>query len=153
MIKLTITFRAGISKTLHRISRLDNRAGYVVGITIRVGKTIRGLVEMIRDVLKEAAAQKSSILLLGPPGMGKTSVIREMARVLANEEAKSVMIVDTSNEIAGDGDVPHSAIGSARRMQVPEAAMQHKRMIEAVQNHTPDVIIIDEVYLIQSPPL
>lgn len=130
---------------MHRISRLDNRAGKAVGLTIRVGKTIRGLVAMIRDVLKEAAARKSSVLLLGPPGMGKTSVIREMARVLANEEAKSVMIVDTSNEIAGDGDVPHPAIGSARRMQVPEVAMQHKRMIEAVQNHTPDVVIVDEV--------
>lgn len=115
-----------------------------MGLTIRVGKTIAGLVTMIADVLMDAAKRKASILLLGAPGMGKTSVIREMARVLADHEL-SVMIVDTSNEIAGDGDVPHPAIGLARRMQVPEAREQHRRMIEAVQNHTPDVIIVDEV--------
>lgn len=117
-----------------------------MGLTVRVGKTIHGLVHMISDVLSEAAKTKNSILLLGAPGMGKTSVIREMARVLADgTPRRSVMIVDTSNEIAGDGDVPHPAIGSARRMQVPRAVEQHKRMVEAVQNHTPDVIIVDEV--------
>jgi stage III sporulation protein SpoIIIAA len=99
---------------------------------------------MIADVLKDAASRKTSILLLGAPGMGKTSVIREMASVLSEEEL-SVMIVDTSNEIAGDGDVPHPAIGSARRMQVLDARQQHKCMIEAVQNHTPDIVIVDEV--------
>jgi stage III sporulation protein SpoIIIAA len=116
----------------------------MVGVTIRVGKTISGLVAMVADVLEDAAKRKASILLLGAPGMGKTSVIREMACKLAEDEW-SVMIVDTSNEIAGDGDIPHPAIGGARRMQVPMASEQHKRMIEAVQNHTPDIIVVDEV--------
>lgn len=136
--------RAGIERTLHRISRLQNRKGEVVGLTIRVGKTIRGLITMISDVLMDAASHKTSILLLGAPGMGKTSVIREIARVLSERDL-SVMVVDTSNEIAGDSNIPHPAIGMARRMQVPEAKEQHRRMIEAVQNHTPDVIIVDEV--------
>ena len=75
------------------------------------------------------AAVPNSLLFLGRPGVGKTTVIREMARVLSDELHKRVVIVDTSNEIGGDGDVPHPAIGGARRMQVPDPSQQHKVMV------------------------
>jgi stage III sporulation protein AA len=133
--------RAGIQRTLHRISSLVNRSEEVIGLTCRVGRAVFGTVEILRDV----AESGQSILILGPPGVGKTTLLREMARVLADELKKRVIVVDTSNEIAGDGDIPHPAIGHARRMQVPRPEMQHEVMIEAVENHMPEVIIIDEI--------
>ena len=133
--------RAGIERTLHRISALRNRKGQVVGITCRVGRAVLGTIKVIEDL---AFADKN-ILLLGRPGVGKTTMLREVARVLADEARKRVIIVDTSNEIAGDGDVPHPAIGHARRMQVTSPNRQHAVMIEAVENHMPQVIIIDEM--------
>src|SRR5256885_4968123 len=133
--------RAGIERTLHRISALRNRAGKVVGLTLRVGRAVYGTVEIIRDIVESGR----SILLLGRPGVGKTTMLREVARVLADDLNKRVVVVDTSNEIAGDGDVPHPGIGRARRMQVPEPDHQHAVMIEAVENHMPEVIVIDEI--------
>ncbi|TVU51373.1 hypothetical protein EJB05_02798 [Eragrostis curvula] len=133
--------RAGIEGTLHRISAIRSRKGMVVGLTCRVGRAVTGHVDMVRDLLN----YKESILFLGRPGVGKTTVMREIARVLADEFQKRVVIVDTSNEIGGDGDIPHSAIGGARRMQVPEPSMQHRVMIEAVENHMPEVVIVDEI--------
>ncbi len=133
--------RAGIEKTLHRISAMRNRAGTIIGLTCRVGRAIFGTVEMIRDLVEAG----QSILLLGRPGVGKTTALREIARVLADDLSKRVVIIDTSNEIAGDGDIPHPAIGRARRMQVACPEQQHQVMIEAVENHTPEVIIIDEI--------
>jgi stage III sporulation protein SpoIIIAA len=133
--------RAGIERTLHRISALRNRAGKVVGLTLRVGRAVYGTMEIIRDVVEAGR----SILLLGRPGVGKTTLLREVARVLADELAKRVVIVDTSNEIAGDGDIPHPGIGRARRMQVSTPSLQHAVMIEAVENHMPEVVVIDEI--------
>ena len=133
--------RAGIEKTLHRISAMRNRSGNVIGLTCRVGRAVFGTVEMIRDLIEAG----QSILLLGRPGVGKTTALREIARVLADDLNKRVVIIDTSNEIAGDGDIPHPAIGRARRMQVARPEQQHQVMIEAVENHTPEVIIIDEI--------
>ncbi|MDX1998115.1 MAG: R3H domain-containing nucleic acid-binding protein [Thermoanaerobaculia bacterium] len=133
--------RAGIERTLHRISAIRNRDGAVVGLTCRVGRAVYGTVAVLRDVIEAGR----SILLLGRPGVGKTTLLREAARVLADELAKRVVVVDTSNEIAGDGDIPHPGIGRARRMQVPNAATQHAVMIEAVENHMPEVIVIDEI--------
>ncbi|MEK7284863.1 MAG: R3H domain-containing nucleic acid-binding protein [Chloroflexota bacterium] len=133
--------RAGIERTLHRISALRNRAGKVVGLTLRVGRAVYGTMEIIRDVVELG----KSILLLGRPGVGKTTLLREVARVLADDLGKRVVVVDTSNEIAGDGDIPHPGIGRARRMQVPAPALQHAVMIEAVENHMPEVIVIDEI--------
>ena len=133
--------RAGIERTLHRISSIVNRKGRVVGITCRVGRAVFGTIKIIEDL----AFSGQNILLLGRPGVGKTTMLREMARVLSEEAKKRVIIVDTSNEIAGDGDVPHPAIGRARRMQVATPARQHAVMIEAVENHMPEVIIIDEM--------
>lgn len=133
--------RAGVEGTLHRVSAIRNRKGLVVGLTCRVGRAVTGHVDMIRDVLHLG----QSLLFLGRPGVGKTTVIREIARVLSDELHKRVVIVDTSNEIGGDGDVPHPAIGGARRMQVPDPAMQHRVMIEAVENHMPEVVIVDEI--------
>jgi stage III sporulation protein SpoIIIAA len=133
--------RAGIARTLHRISALRNRRGQVVGLTCRVGRAVRGTVALIRDVVE----QGRSILILGRPGVGKTTLLREAARVLADELGKRVVVVDTSNEIAGDGDVPHPGIGRARRMQVARTAAQHQVMIEAVENHMPEVVVIDEI--------
>lgn len=133
--------RAGIGGTLHRISAIRNRRGEVVGLTCRVGRAVRGTVALIRDVVE----QGRSILILGRPGVGKTTLLREAARVLADELGKRVVVVDTSNEIAGDGDVPHPGIGRARRMQVAHPTAQHAVMIEAVENHMPEVIIIDEI--------
>lgn len=136
--------RAGINGTLHRISAIKNRYGRVVGVTCRVGRAITGSAELIRDVLDEE--RTSSILLLGRPGVGKTTAIREISRILADEHDRRVVIVDTSNEIAGDGDVPHVGIGlNARRMQVPMATEQHLVLIEAVENHTPQTIVVDEI--------
>ena len=133
--------RAGIERTLHRISAIRNRVGDVVGLTCRVGRAVFGTVDILRDVIEEG----KSILLLGRPGVGKTTLLREAARVLADELNKRVIVVDTSNEIAGDGDIPHPGIGRARRMQVPSPAEQHAVMIEAVENHMPQVIVIDEI--------
>ncbi len=133
--------RAGIERTLHRISAIRNRVGTVIGLTCRVGRAVYGTVDIIKDVVKT----HKSILLLGRPGVGKTTLLREMARVLADEETRRVVIVDTSNEIAGDGDVPHPGIGLARRMQVPRSDQQHGVMIEAVENHMPEVVVVDEI--------
>ena len=133
--------RAGIEGTLHRISCIRNRRGHIVGMTCRVGRAVTGHIDMIRDILPSG----ESVLFLGRPGVGKTTVIREMARVLSDELKKRVVIIDTSNEIGGDGDVPHPAIGGARRMQVPDPSQQHRVMIEAVENHTPEIIIVDEI--------
>ena len=131
--------RAGIERTLHRISALRNRKGDVVGLTCRVGRAISGTVDIVRDIVESG----NSVLLLGRPGVGKTTLLREVARILA--EKKRVVIVDTSNEIGGDGDIPHPAVGRARRMQVPHPTQQHRVMIEAVENHMPEVIVIDEI--------
>ncbi|MGF1504264.1 MAG: R3H domain-containing nucleic acid-binding protein [Anaerolineae bacterium] len=131
--------RAGIERTLHRISGIRNRRGEIVGLTCRIGRAVFGTIEIIRDIVQGG----KSILMLGKPGVGKTTMLREAARVLAQE--KRVVIVDTSNEIGGDGDIPHQAIGKSRRMQVPTPNLQHEVMIEAVENHNPEVIIIDEI--------
>jgi stage III sporulation protein SpoIIIAA len=133
--------RAGIERTLHRISAMRNRSGEIIGLTCRVGRAIYGTINMIRDLVETGG----SILMLGRPGVGKTTALREIARVLADELDKRVVIVDTSNEIAGDGDIPHPAIGRARRMQVARPELQHQVMIEAVENHMPQVIVIDEI--------
>jgi stage III sporulation protein SpoIIIAA len=131
--------RAGIERTLHRISAIRNREDKIVGLTCRVGRAVYGTIDIIRDIVESG----KSILLLGRPGVGKTTMLREVARVLADK--KRVVIVDTSNEIGGDGDIPHPAIGKARRMQVKTPTMQHAVMIEAVENHMPEVIVIDEI--------
>ncbi|MBW4552845.1 MAG: AAA family ATPase [Aphanocapsa sp. GSE-SYN-MK-11-07L] len=133
--------RAGIERTLHRISALRNRQGDIIGLTCRVGRAVFGTIGMIHDLVESG----KSILLLGRPGVGKTTALREIARVLADDLKKRVVIIDTSNEIAGDGDVPHPAIGRARRMQVSRPELQHQVMIEAVENHMPEVIVIDEI--------
>ncbi len=133
--------RAGIERTLHRISAIRNRKGRIVGLSCRVGRAVFGTVELIKDLVESG----KSILLMGKPGVGKTTMLREAARVLADDLRKRVIIVDTSNEIAGDGDIPHPAIGRARRMQVPTPSMQHAVMIEAVENHMPEVVVIDEI--------
>jgi len=131
--------RAGIERTLHRISAIRNRRGAVVGLTLRVGRAVYGTVDIIQDIIESG----KSVLILGRPGVGKTTLLREAARILA--ESKRVVIVDTSNEIGGDGDVPHPAVGKARRMQVKVPTLQHEVMIEAVENHNPEVIVIDEI--------
>jgi stage III sporulation protein SpoIIIAA len=133
--------RAGIERTLHRISAIRNRQGRIVGLTCRIGRAVYGTIDIIRDVVESG----KSILMLGKPGRGKTTKLREVARVLSDEFKKRVIIVDTSNEIAGDGDIPHPAIGRARRMQVIEPDDQHAVMIEAVENHMPEVVVIDEI--------
>ena len=133
--------RAGIERTLHRISAIRNRSGRVVGLTCRVGRAVFGTIEILRDHIESGR----SILIMGRPGVGKTTMLREAARVLASEFSKRVVVVDTSNEIAGDGDIPHPAIGKARRMQVSAPERQHLVMIEAVENHMPEVIVIDEI--------
>ncbi|MFN2138023.1 MAG: R3H domain-containing nucleic acid-binding protein [Candidatus Promineifilaceae bacterium] len=131
--------RAGIERTLHRISAIRNRLGTIVGLTLRVGRAVYGTIDIIEDIIESG----KSILILGRPGVGKTTLLREAARILA--ESRRVVIVDTSNEIGGDGDVPHPAVGKARRMQVREPMLQHEVMIEAVENHNPEVIVIDEI--------
>ena len=133
--------RAGIERTLHRISAIRNRSERVVGLTCRVGRSVFGTIEILRDHIESG----KSILIMGRPGVGKTTMLREAARVLASEFSKRVVVVDTSNEIAGDGDIPHPAIGKARRMQVSSPERQHLVMIEAVENHMPEVIVIDEI--------
>jgi stage III sporulation protein SpoIIIAA len=133
--------RAGINHTLHRISAIRNRHGEIIGLTCRVGRAVFGTVKMIQDLIESG----NNVLLLGRPGIGKTTMLREVARVLADDFKKRVVVIDTSNEIAGDGDIPHPAIGHARRMQVAAPAEQHAVMIEAVENHMPEVIIIDEI--------
>jgi len=137
----TLDNRAGIERTLHRISAIRNRREIIVGLTCRVGRAVFGTVDILRDVIESG----KSLLLLGRPGVGKTTLLREGARVLSIELNKRVIIVDTSNEIAGDGDIPHPGIGTGRRMQVPRPELQHAVMIEAVENHMPEVIVIDEI--------
>lgn len=133
--------RAGIERTLHRISAIRNRKGQIIGLTLRVGRAIFGTIDLVRDLVEKG----QNLLFLGPPGVGKTTKLREMARVLADDLEKRVIVIDTSNEIGGDGDIPHPGIGSARRMQVPRPDRQHAVMIEAVENHMPEVIIVDEI--------
>ncbi len=131
--------RAGMERTLHRISAIRNRRGNIVGLTCRVGRAVYGTIDIIEDIVNSG----KSLLILGRPGIGKTTLLREAARILA--ETKRVIVVDTSNEIGGDGDVPHPAVGKARRMQVKVPTLQHEVMIEAVENHNPEVIVIDEI--------
>ncbi len=133
--------RAGIEKTLHRISVIRNRQGTPIGLTCRVGRAVYGSVSLITDLIMS----EKSVLILGRPGVGKTTILRETARMLAGDGNKRVVIVDTSNEIAGDGDIPHPAIGKSRRLQVENTGLQHKVMIEAVENHMPEVVVIDEM--------
>jgi len=133
--------RAGIERTLHRVSAIRNRRARIVGLTCRVGRAVTGTAEIFRDIVESG----QSVLLLGRPGIGKTTMLRESARLLADEQRKRVVIVDTSNEIGGDGDIPHPGIGRARRMQVRTPLLQHSVMIEAVENHMPEVIVIDEI--------
>lgn len=133
--------RSGIPGTLHRISAIRNRQGKVVGLTCRIGRVVTGTITCIKDI----CTQGKSILFLGPPGVGKTTKLREISRLVADELGKRVVVVDTSNEIAGDGDVPHPAVGTARRMQVAQPELQKDIMIEAVENHTPEVIVVDEI--------
>ena len=133
--------RAGVERTLHRISAIRNRGGKIVGLTVRVGRAVYGTIRIIEDLVLTG----KSVLLLGRPGVGKTTMLREVARVLADDALRRVIVVDTSNEIAGDGDIPHAGIGHARRMQVPTPSQQHDVMIEAVENHMPEVIVIDEI--------
>jgi stage III sporulation protein SpoIIIAA len=137
--------RAGIERTLHRISAIKNRAGDIIGLTLRVGRAVYGTIEIVNDLLDRG----QSILLMGRPGVGKTTMLREMARVLSDEHNKRVIVVDTSNEIAGDGDIPHPGIGKARRMQVSVPELQHSVMIEAVENHMPEVIVVDEIGILE----
>jgi len=139
--KFTGDNRAGIEQTLHRISAIRNRSGEVIGLTCRVGRAVFGTITLIQDLL----GMGKSLLMLGRPGVGKTTALREIARTLADDLGKRVVIIDTSNEIAGDGDIPHPAIGRARRMQVAQPELQHQVMIEAVENHMPEVIVIDEI--------
>lgn len=131
--------RAGMERTLHRISAIRNRRGKIVGLTCRIGRAVYGTIEIINDLVDSG----KNVLILGRPGVGKTTMLREAARILA--ETLRVVIVDTSNEIGGDGDVPHPAVGRARRMQVAKPSLQHEVMIEAVENHNPEVIVIDEI--------
>ncbi len=131
--------RAGLERTLHRISAIRNRRGHIVGLTCRVGRAVYGTTDIVKDLIESG----KSLLLLGRPGVGKTTLLREAARLLA--ESKRVIVVDTSNEIGGDGDVPHPAVGRARRMQVAKPSLQHEVMIEAVENHNPEAIVIDEI--------
>jgi len=133
--------RAGIERTLHRISAIRNRKGKIIGVTCRVGRAIYGTIDIIRDIIEK----NKSILILGKPGIGKTTKLREIARILSDEFNKRVIVIDTSNEIAGDGDIPHSSIGHARRMQVSTPLKQESVMIEAVENHMPEVVVIDEI--------
>ena len=133
--------RAGVPRTLHRISAIRNRRGRIVGLTCRVGRSVSGSSSVIRDLVESGR----SILLLGRPGVGKTTMLRDVARTLADDLDRRVVVVDTSNEIGGDGDIPHRGIGRARRMQVQRPELQHEVMIEAVENHTPEVIVIDEI--------
>lgn len=133
--------RAGIERTLHRISAIRNRKGQIIGLTLRVGRAIYGTIEILRDLIETG----KNLLILGRPGVGKTTKLREMARVLADDFHRRVIVIDTSNEIAGDGDIPHPGIGGSRRMQVPRPDRQHAVMIEAVENHMPEVIIVDEI--------
>jgi stage III sporulation protein SpoIIIAA len=133
--------RSGIPATLHRISAIKNRKGKTIGLTCRIGRVVTGTIFCIKDIV----LKNKSILFLGRPGVGKTTKLREIARMLSEDMGKRVVVVDTSNEIAGDGDVPHKAIGTARRMQVPTPERQKDIMIEAVQNHTPEVIVVDEI--------
>ena len=133
--------RSGIPGTLHRISAIRNRQGKVIGLTCRIGRVVTGTITCIKDF----CTQGKSILFLGPPGVGKTTKLREISRLVADELGKRVVIVDTSNEIAGDGDVPHPAVGASRRMQVAQPELQKDIMIEAVENHTPEVIVVDEI--------
>lgn len=133
--------RSGIPGTLHRISAIRNRQNKVIGLTCRIGRVVTGTIACIKDF----CMQNKSILFLGRPGVGKTTKLREISRLVADELAKRVVVVDTSNEIAGDGDTPHPAIGHARRMQVRQPEFQKDIMIEAVENHTPEVIVVDEI--------
>ena len=141
LTKFTDENRAGLEHTLHRVSCIRNRQFLINGLTCRVGRESKNTVFVIQDLLES----KKSILILGKPGVGKTTIIRETAKILANEMGKRVIIIDTSNEIAGSSDIPHSGIGRARRMQVPKTELQHQIMVEAVENHMPQVIIIDEI--------
>jgi stage III sporulation protein SpoIIIAA len=139
--------RAPLPATLHRLSVKRDRLGRVDGLTARVGRHCSGAADALRDIISRVAHDKASVLLVGVPGSGKTTLLRECASLLASEQfgSRRVHVVDTSCEIAGDGAVPHPAIGLARRSAVPLGSSQAAVMREVVQNHTPDVIVIDEI--------
>lgn len=142
--------RAGISGTLHRISALYDRYGILVGMTIRLARVVKGLADPIIPFLLDG----KSLLIIGPPGVGKTTLLRDVIRQLAIIYGPKVVIVDTSNEIGGEGRVPHPVLGASKRVQVripdPMKGENHLSMLarayyEAVANHGPQIVVGDEV--------
>ncbi len=138
----TANNRCGIDKTLHRIACIRGKDGQsILGLTIRIGRILTPQIDLIADIIDTG----ESVLFLGKPAAGKTTKLRECADYLSTEGGKRVIIIDSCNEIGGEGNVPHFAVGRARRMPIPQGKKQYEIMLEAVESHNPQVLIIDEI--------
>ncbi|EPY22109.1 R3H domain-containing protein [Strigomonas culicis] len=133
--------RGCVPGTAHRVSVWRGRRGESLGVTLRVGRYVPNAAKALLPL-----ALQGSVLILSKAGKGKTTLLRDLSSSLAHEASMPrVTVVDTSNEIGGDGPLPMAFLGRCRRLQVARREDQGRSMIEVIQNHSPEFLVVDEL--------